>query len=107
MHDDLESQRGAQELKKLELEIKQLELQTGWLGRLSSLLWPIIATVLTALLTFSTARISRQQSQQEERNKRRDILDRAVSSATDNSSLDRRVAGIWALNQISFAERSA
>ncbi len=99
MADELESQRARRELEKLNLEIQDLALRTGWLGRLSNLLWPIIATVLTALLTFSTARMSQQQSQLEERNKRREILDRAVSAATDNTSLDRRVAGIWALNQ--------
>jgi hypothetical protein len=99
MSDDLESQRAERELAKLDLEIKDLALRTGWLGRLSSFLWPIIATVLTILLTFSTARMGQQQSQLEEKNKRREILDRAVTAATNNSSLDRRVAGIWALNQ--------
>jgi hypothetical protein len=99
MHNELESQRATRELKKLDLEIQDLELRTGWLGRLSNLLWPIIATVLTVLLTYSTARMSQQQSEQEERNKRREILDRAVNSATDNSSMDRRFAGIWALDQ--------
>jgi hypothetical protein len=62
MSDDLRSSTSQRELEKLVLEIRDLELRTGWLTRLSTVLWPIIATILTALLTYSTARMSQQQS---------------------------------------------
>jgi len=91
--------------KKRNLEVDDLKNRVGFWGRFSTVLWPVIGSLLTIVLSVLTYRISHQQTKLAKQmdnieiaNKDRETLDRALSAATDNSnSVDRRIAGIWEL----------
>jgi hypothetical protein len=98
------------ERQKLHLEIKQLRDQTGPLGVFSANVWPMIATAITLaislyalLLSLRTQRaqfeLQQKQFMQEQSAKHKEALSKAIELATDpNGKPDRRIAGIWQLN---------
>jgi hypothetical protein len=96
--------------EKLALEVEDLRNRIGFWAQFSSVLWPVVGGALTVVLGILTYRVAEQQAtlaaQQgdltkevdriDEANKHREILDRALMAATDDSAaVDRRIAGIW------------
>lgn len=98
------------EVKKTELEIKKLRGETGVLGTFSAHVWPMIATALTLMISVIALSVSlhtqnlqltfqREQMAREEAQKHKEALSKAVELATDPAAKpDRRIAGIWQLN---------
>lgn len=100
--------------QKLGLEIKKLNQEMDWVGRFSARIWPLIATLLTIVLSGIAIIVSfrtqqKQASLQTELAHEQltfnssvhhdEFLRAALSFATDNSGdSDRRIAGIWQLN---------
>lgn len=99
-----------QEVQKTQLEIKKLRGETGVLGTFSAHVWPMIATALTLVISIIALSLSlhaqslqvafqREQMAREAAQKHKDALSKAVELATDPTAKpDRRIAGIWQLN---------
>jgi hypothetical protein len=89
--------------RKLELEVEKLRLDTDSVGRFASRIWPMIATMLTIVLSGIAVGVSmmaqRNQHIFEQEQRHRESLTEALKLATDASGqADRRIAGIWQLN---------
>jgi hypothetical protein len=90
--------------QKVDFEVKKLISDTSWLGRFSSKIWPIVATVITLYLsgfaTYVSLTTQKQQALIGQRQKHQEALIDALKLATDGSGeVDRRIAGIWELKQ--------
>jgi hypothetical protein len=93
------------ELLKLKLEIAKLQIELSPLSRFASILWPVVASLLTIVLSIATGCNAYWNSRREEQHKVEDhrlkIEDQIASAAKDTTDqeLPRRVAGMWRLNQ--------
>ena len=100
----VEELRAKLENDKLKLEIQKLRGETNRVGRFASRVWPIVATAITLLVSVIAIVVSigtqTRQLNFDAQKKHDETLMEAVKLATDGSAgADRRVAGIWQLNQ--------
>jgi hypothetical protein len=88
------------EVRKLQREIVKLSSETNRAGTFSRLTWPILSSLLTVLVgiltvmvSFSTYRIQQNQTDM----RRQELFFEALKRATEGSSIDARIAGVWAV----------
>jgi hypothetical protein len=99
----IEDRKAQLELTKLELENTHLKADIGF-GWIARQLWPIISTILTVVLSTTALYLSlstqNRQINFQQAQAHQQSLARALELATDGSNgTDRRVAGIWQLNE--------
>ena len=89
--------------RKLRFEIRKLISETGQLGIFARLGWPILSSILTAIIGMLTVVLSYsvykiQQNQTALRH--REVFLQALRTATDGSAgIDARIGGLWSLDQ--------
>jgi hypothetical protein len=81
------------------LEIKKLKQDTSLWARLSSVLWPVVASLFTVVIGCATWQSTRQETKREYEQKERQFVSAALKDATDSQSgLLIQVTGLWQLN---------
>jgi hypothetical protein len=89
----------ADSAEKLRLEIRKLRQETSRWTRISSVFWPIAASLFTAVLGYATWRGTQLETRRENVQKEREFMSSALKDATDShSGIVRQIAGLWQVN---------